>query len=63
MDIPDNRRLVTPAELAALIGLSEKTLENRRANGTGPKSFKIGRRVFYRVADVRAWLQAQGGDL
>jgi predicted DNA-binding transcriptional regulator AlpA len=29
------------------------------ADNSGPKSFKIGRRVMYREADVLAWLESQ----
>ena len=33
-------------------GLSPKTLANLNSKGEGPKSFKYGRKVFYRFADL-----------
>ncbi|MBA2848672.1 helix-turn-helix domain-containing protein [Thermosulfuriphilus ammonigenes] len=37
-------------------GLSPKTLANLRSQGRGPRFFKKGRRVFYRVEDLERWL-------
>jgi hypothetical protein len=37
-------------------GLSTKTLANLRSQGRGPRYFKQGRRIFYRISDVRDWL-------
>lgn len=39
-------------------GLSPKWLGNLRSRGHGPRYFKRGRRVFYRVQDVRLWIMA-----
>lgn len=36
--------------------VSESTLEKWRSTGRGPKFVKAGRAVFYRRADVEAWL-------
>lgn len=50
------------AETAARISdppLPVATLRYWRHVGEGPKSFKIGRRVVYRRADVEAWLASQ----
>jgi predicted DNA-binding transcriptional regulator AlpA len=38
--------------------LSMKTLRNWRVRGEGPKFFKIGRLVRYRLSDVLAWEEA-----
>jgi predicted DNA-binding transcriptional regulator AlpA len=35
------------------------TLRYWRHLGTGPRSFRLARRVVYRLADVRAWIEAQ----
>lgn len=35
------------------------TLRYWRHNGTGPESFKLGRRVVYRRSAVDAWIAAQ----
>jgi predicted DNA-binding transcriptional regulator AlpA len=39
-------------------GVPIGTLRHYRLNGTGPKSFKLGRRVMYAVEDVEAWIEA-----
>ena len=50
-----------PDEVAAKTRVPEATLRHwRRMNaGQGPTSFKLGRRVAYRRADVEAWLDEQ----
>jgi predicted DNA-binding transcriptional regulator AlpA len=50
--------LLTIAEVAEMTRLSVGTLRYWRHVGTeGPASFKLGRRVMYRRADVEKWLQ------
>src|ERR1700694_3039259 len=39
----------------ALLDLSARTLEKHRSYGTGPKYRKIGGRVIYALADLKAW--------
>jgi predicted DNA-binding transcriptional regulator AlpA len=49
--------LVTVAEVAEMTRLSVGTLRWWRAVGEGgPESFKLGRRVMYRRADIEKWL-------
>lgn len=50
---------MTTEELAELLRTSPETCRYWRHNGTGPKSFKVGRRVLYDRADVQAWLTDQ----
>lgn len=40
-------------------GIPAATLRHWRATGRGPKSYNIGRSVYYDRADVEAWLEAQ----
>jgi excisionase family DNA binding protein len=50
--------LLTVAEVAEMTRLSVGTLRYWRHAGTGgPASFKLGRRVMYRRADVEKWLE------
>lgn len=51
--------LMTLEEVSAATGVAVPTLRYWRHNGTGPTSFKLGRRVRYRRADVEAWVQKQ----
>ena len=49
-------------EAAEYLGVSESTLRYWRhvADGTGPKSFRVGRKlVYYYEADLNEWLQQQ----
>jgi predicted DNA-binding transcriptional regulator AlpA len=48
------RYLRTP-EAARFLSLSPRTLEKHRTYGTGPAYRKIGGRVVYAVADLKAW--------
>jgi hypothetical protein len=38
------------------------TLHWWRHLGIGPHTFKVGRRVFYRLSDILAWLDQQHGQ-
>ncbi len=42
-----------------IVGLSPSTLNTLRSRGGGPPYVKMGRRVFYRVSDLRAWRDAR----
>ena len=37
-------------------GFSTKTLAMHASTGTGPRFQKVGGRIFYRLADLDAWL-------
>lgn len=50
---------MTLDEVATEFKISPATLRYWRHQGTGPKSFKLGRRVRYRRADVEQWIQEQ----
>jgi predicted DNA-binding transcriptional regulator AlpA len=52
-------KVVTTAEAARVLGLSESTLAKLRLNGNGPIYCKLGRRVVYRTADLEQWLQSR----
>ncbi len=49
--------LLSPADLSALIGVDERTLAVWRVGRRGPDFVKLGRAVFYRRADVNAWIE------
>lgn len=48
-------RYLRTAEAARYLSLSPRTLEKHRTYGTGPAYRKIGGRVVYAVADLKAW--------
>jgi DNA-binding transcriptional MerR regulator len=54
----ETAELLTVADVAEMTRLSAGTLRYWRALGEGgPASFKLGRRVMYRRADVEKWLE------
>ena len=59
---PDHTTEPTPPLLtiteAALLRAPVATLRYWRHLGTGPRSFRLGRRVVYRRDDLQAWIDA-----
>lgn len=59
-ETPATIGLMTDAQTATYLGLSPRTLVNWRARKKGPRpALRIGRAVYYRRADVDAWLEEQ----
>ncbi len=48
--------LLTLAEVAAIVRAPIATLRYWRHLGTGPRSFRLGRRVVYRATDLQTWI-------
>lgn len=62
MDQPQTtaERILSTAEVAKWIGVSENTMRFWRWDGRGPKWFKIGAKIVkYRESDVVAWINEQ----
>lgn len=52
--------LLSPVQLATLLGISVQTVYNRRTRGdTLPPCLKVGGMVRYRPEEVRLWLTSQ----
>ena len=51
--------LLSLEDLAEIIGIPVTTLRYWRFQGTGPKSFKLGKHIKYDRAEVERWIQAQ----
>jgi len=51
--------LLTQRQAAALLCLSERTLERFRVSGVGPKFVRMGKSVRYRLSDVEAWIASR----
>ncbi|MDR0967508.1 MAG: helix-turn-helix domain-containing protein [Rickettsiales bacterium] len=49
-------KLLSVRALADYLGVSKTTINQYRADGTGPAYLKIGLLIRYRIADVEAWL-------
>lgn len=54
--------LLTTKQLPAITGLSKFYFEKGRIYGFGPPFFKLGGRIFYRLRDVLAWMNARRVD-
>jgi excisionase family DNA binding protein len=54
-----NERLMTIADLSAMLGVPIDTLYGWRHRGEGPKGYRVGRHVRYRRSNVEAWLEEQ----
>jgi excisionase family DNA binding protein len=54
--------LLTITEAALLLRAPVATLRYWRHRGTGPRSFRLGRRVLYRRDDLQAWVEEQLGQ-
>jgi hypothetical protein len=54
--IQENREYLDCNEAADLFGCGRSQLARRRVLGNGPKYSKVGNRVYYRVADIRAFI-------
>ncbi|MET4618678.1 putative DNA-binding transcriptional regulator AlpA [Arthrobacter sp. 2762] len=52
-------KLRNTKETADYLGITDKSLVQKRYMGTGPKFIKMGRTVRYRQADIDAWLDEQ----
>lgn len=51
--------LLTIDEAADLVRAPVATLRYWRHLGTGPRSFRLGRRVLYRLSDLQSWINTQ----
>jgi predicted DNA-binding transcriptional regulator AlpA len=55
----DRHEILTIDETAEIVRAPVATLRYWRYLGVGPRSFRIGRRVVYRRADVDGWIDEQ----
>jgi predicted DNA-binding transcriptional regulator AlpA len=48
---------IEEAELFALIDVTKGTGRNRQAAGSLPPRYKVGRKNFYKLSEVEAWIR------
>ena len=55
------RKMLSPAEVEAVFGIPRGSLANLRSAKKGCRFFKVGggRRVKYRLEDVKTWVESQ----
>lgn len=51
--------LITTPKLSERYGASQSYWERLRSNGMGPRWVRLGRRCYYAIADVEAWLESE----
>jgi hypothetical protein len=51
--------VMTPADVAAISGVAEKTLASWRSEGCGPAYHKFGRSIRYHREDVELWMEGE----
>lgn len=54
--------VVTLSQLAVQLGVSIQTLYDLRSQGRGPRGFRVGRELRFRVSEVDAWLAQLEAD-
>ena len=54
--------VVTLSQLASQLGVSVQTLYDLRSQGRGPRGFRVGRELRFRVSEVEAWLAQVEAD-
>lgn len=58
--IIDQEPLVRAEKVSEFLGgLPGQTLANWRSAGKGPKFYRVGKHVMYRLSDVTAWLEEE----
>ena len=61
VSIPDgsNEDFLTLPEVAAILRVPVNTLRWWRQRGSGPRFFKVGRRLVTTIGDLREWIAEQ----
>ena len=54
--------VLTLSQLARQLGVSVQTLYDLRSQGRGPRGFRVGRELRFRVSEVDAWLAQLEAD-
>jgi predicted DNA-binding transcriptional regulator AlpA len=55
----DSDFLISAAHAPDYIGIQRQTLARWRHEGFGPQWVRMGRRIFYRSSDLRAWVESR----
>jgi len=58
-DLKTRLDLITEADFAALRGVKVSALQNERSLGKGPPFIRAGRRIYYTMAAIKAYIDAQ----
>lgn len=50
------RAVLTLSELAEMLGVPAQTLYDLRSQGRGPRGFRVGRELRFRMSEIEAWI-------
>ena len=53
---------LTLSQLATKLGVSVQTLYDLRCQGRGPRGFRVGRELPFRVSEIDAWIARMEAD-
>lgn len=53
---------MTLSELAAYLSVSNQALYDLRSKGRGPRGFRVGRQLRFRLTEVEAWIASMEAD-
>lgn len=53
----DGDHLLTPYEVSVFLRVPLRTIYRWRSRGDGPRGYRIGRHVRYRVDEIERWLE------
>jgi excisionase family DNA binding protein len=56
-DRPIDKLLLRPDEVARLLDVPLRTIYRWRSQHNGPRGYRVGRHVRYRVDDIERWLE------
>lgn len=59
---PATKRYNSPEFAAEYLGIKIQTLANWRVEGRGPKFYRVGRLVRYRIEDLEAWIETSNSS-
>ncbi|CAN5187884.1 hypothetical protein BH20ACT9_BH20ACT9_06000 [soil metagenome] len=59
--LAEREPLVGTQHVAAFLGIPAATLAQWRYRGVGPRGYRVGRHVKYRMSEIEQWLEAQAG--
>ena len=54
--------VVTMSQLAAQLGVSVQTIYDLRSQGRGPRGFRVGRELRFRMGEIDSWLAQMEAD-
>ena len=55
-------QVVSLTELCEHLGVSAQTIYDLRSQGRGPRGFRVGRELRFRISEIQCWLERMEAD-